>query len=157
MLPSQQEVIMEHEKLKIEVLSFANRNPACFLATETKGRPRVRGLLMWFADESGFYFHTATTKDLYCQLRENTSVEAVFTNNSADPAKMTSLRLAGKAEIMDQAELVKKLLTERPWLNSFGSILPDAKPVIFRIINGEAFFWNMGTNLKEKEAPRIRF
>ncbi len=39
-------------------IDFANAHPICFLATSDQGGPRVRPLLLWFADEDGFTFMT---------------------------------------------------------------------------------------------------
>jgi pyridoxamine 5'-phosphate oxidase len=36
-----------------ECIKFASENPVCFLATYENNQPRVRGLLMWFADHNG--------------------------------------------------------------------------------------------------------
>ena len=61
-----------------DIVKFANENPVCFLATADEDQPRVRGMLMWFADETGFYFSSANTKDLTKQLRANPKVEITF-------------------------------------------------------------------------------
>lgn len=51
-------------------ITFANENPASFVATvDENGQPRVRGFLMWYADKTGFYFHTGTMKPVYKQLK----------------------------------------------------------------------------------------
>jgi len=34
-------------------------------------QPRVRGMLMWFADKTGLHYNTGATKDLYRQLEDN--------------------------------------------------------------------------------------
>jgi len=39
-----------------DCIKFANENPVCYIATMDGDQPRVRGFLMWFADEKGFYF-----------------------------------------------------------------------------------------------------
>ncbi len=40
-----------------DCLKFASDNPVSFIATQDREMPRVRAFLMWFADESGFYYH----------------------------------------------------------------------------------------------------
>ncbi len=61
-----------------DVIEFANKNKTCFLSTVENYQPRGRVMLMWFADESGFYFHTGTMKSLYTQLKDNPNVELCF-------------------------------------------------------------------------------
>ena len=61
-----------------EMLQFMNANPVCCLATVENGQPRVRGMLMYRADEQGILFHTASFKDLYRQVQENPLVEVCF-------------------------------------------------------------------------------
>jgi uncharacterized pyridoxamine 5'-phosphate oxidase family protein len=46
-----------------------------YLATMDGDQPRVRVFLMWFADESGFYFHTGVAKRVCQQLRRNPKIE----------------------------------------------------------------------------------
>jgi nitroimidazol reductase NimA-like FMN-containing flavoprotein (pyridoxamine 5'-phosphate oxidase superfamily) len=47
-----QEVKMDYK----DCIKFANENPVCYVATADGDQPRVWGLLMWFADETGFFF-----------------------------------------------------------------------------------------------------
>jgi len=53
-----------------ECIKFASENPVCFLATSEGDQPRVRALLMWFANENGFYFATMSPKQVFKQLKE---------------------------------------------------------------------------------------
>jgi len=140
-----------------EIFSFANQNPSCWLATCENGQPRVRGMLMWFADETGFYFHTAKSKNLRKQFCENPKAEAGFIRNASDP-NFEMLRVTGVIEELHDDELEKRLLEERGWLQ--GNIERagvDTGISIFRIVNGSAYIWNMSWNLKEDEAPRVTF
>lgn len=68
-----------------ECLKFANENPASSLATVEGDQPHVRGMAFWFADRSGFYYHTATTKNVCRQLRKNPKAELSFSANGASP------------------------------------------------------------------------
>ncbi len=54
-----------------DCINFANQNPSSYIATTDGDQPRVRGMLMWFADKTGFYYNTGATKDLYRQLQAN--------------------------------------------------------------------------------------
>ena len=146
-----------NEKLK-EVLLFANQNPTCWLATNEGDQPRVRGMLMWFADETGFYFHTGTVKRLYQQIQQYPKIEAAFIRNANDPINFEMLRVAGVVEILEDKELEKRLLEERPWLNdNIENANSDTKLGIFRITNGSANIWNMSYNLKERDMPEVKF
>ena len=53
---------------KEEILKMLNAHPVMYVATNDNGQPRVRGILMYKADDSGIVFHTGTTKDFYRQL-----------------------------------------------------------------------------------------
>lgn len=147
---------MEQENSLHQVLSFANQNPACHFATTEGDQPRVRGLLMWFADETGFYFHTSSLKRLPKQLAENPKVEIAFLKPSENPAETAELRIKGLVEILEDTALEERLIAERPWLKEFGEIAPDSKVVIFRVSNGEAHIWNMAVNMQEDTIERVK-
>lgn len=145
------------DELLTEVLLFANQNPSSWLATCEDDQPRVRGMLLWFADETGFYYHTARAKKLYRQIRKNPKVEAAFIRN-ADKPEFEMLRVTGTAEIMEDRELETRLKQERSWLwDNVQQSTIDTEVVIFRIVNGSAYIWNMTWNVKEEEAPRAKF
>ena len=144
-------------ELLTEVLLFANQNPSSWLATCEDGQPRVRGMLLWFADETGFYYHTAKTKSLYSQMKANPKMEAAFIRN-ADKPEFEMLRVTGAVEILNDQALEKRLKEERAWL--WGNIQQsavDTEVVIFRISHGSAYIWNMEWNVREAEAPRAEF
>ena len=46
-----------------ECIQFANENPVTYIATTDGDQPRVRAFAMWFADTTGFYYHTGTHKE----------------------------------------------------------------------------------------------
>lgn len=145
------------EKLA-EVLLFANQNPSCWLATSEDNQPHVRGMLMWFADETGFYFHTAKIKRLYHQMQINPLVEAAFIRNANDPVNFETLHVTGLAEVVKDEELEKRLYQERPWLwENIKNAGVDSEVVIFRFVKGTAYVWNMSWNTRESEVPRVRF
>ena len=51
-----------------------------------------------------------------------------------------------------------RLFKDRPWLNDLMKTAPDdARVAIFRIAHGEAYFWTMENNMREHEAPRLKF
>lgn len=128
-------------------IRFANENPVAWIATDDGGQPRVRPLGMWFADETGFYFQTWTIKDIYPQIVKNPRIELGFIGE--DNGKV--LRVAGRAEWIDDIELKKKSLEARPFLADLGLTPESPELVLFRIAKGEAYFWTMETNLDPKK------
>lgn len=138
-----------------EIIEFANRNRACWMATCDGDQPRVRGLLLWYADERGFHFHTGSTKSLPAQLRRNPRVEIAFFEPSPDGGKM--MRVAGRARFLDAAEYRDRLLADRPWLAQVESAVPGAHLVVFVVDEGEVHHWNMVVNGREAAQPRTQF
>lgn len=141
--------------LSPEIIEFANRNRACWLATCEGERPHVRGLLLWYADERGFHFHTASTKRLPEQLRRNPRVEIAFFDPSSDGGRM--MRVSGRARFLDPADHRDRLLADRPWVADIERSLPGAECVVFVVEEGEVHHWSMAVNGREAEQPRTRF
>jgi uncharacterized pyridoxamine 5'-phosphate oxidase family protein len=132
-----------------DCIKFANETPVCYLATMDGNQPRVRALGFWFADEKGFYFQIGAMKDMYGQLQANRKVEACFWQPGE--ASGTMMRVAGEVEFLDNLELKKKVLEDRPFLKEFGMTFDHPGLIIFRITNGEAYFWTMKTNFEPKK------
>jgi pyridoxamine 5'-phosphate oxidase len=132
-----------------DCVKFANENPVAWLATVDGDQPRVRALGMWFADENGFYFQIGGTKDVYQQLLKNSKVEVGFYR--PDDMSGTMMRVTGEIEFLDDLELKKKVLKDRPFLKQFGLTPDHPGLVLFRIPKGEAHFWTFETNLQPKE------
>ena len=84
---------------KDEILDFLNSNPVFHLATIEGDKPRVRGMLMYRADENGIVFHTGKMRDLHKQLTENPNVEMSF-NNGSDK-DLIQVRISGTVELVD--------------------------------------------------------
>lgn len=132
-----------------ECIKFANENPLSWVATVDDDQPRVRALGMWFADESGYYFQIRADIDMYQQLQENPKIEASFWK----PGTMfgTMMRVAGKVEFVEDIELKRKVLEDRPFLKDFGFTPQSPDLVIFRISKGKAYFWAMETAFEPKK------
>ncbi|MBP2134194.1 putative pyridoxamine 5'-phosphate oxidase family protein [Methanomicrobium sp. W14] len=130
-----------------ECIKFANENPVAWVGTEDGDQPRVRPLGMWFADKTGFYFQIWTIKDIYKQMEKNPVLELGFISEKKDRV----LRIAGRAEFLDDLKLKEKSLNDRPFLKDFGLTADSPKLAIFRISKGEAYFWTMETNLDPKK------
>jgi pyridoxamine 5'-phosphate oxidase len=131
-----------------DCIKFANDNPVCYLATVEGDQPRVRALLFWFADKTGFYFQSGTFKEHVDHLKINPKAEACFYNN--DPKDSVMLRVAGKVEFLDNEKLKRKAFEDRPFLQDMGLTSDDMRFVIFRIPKGEAYFWTLETNFSPK-------
>jgi uncharacterized pyridoxamine 5'-phosphate oxidase family protein len=140
-----------------EIREFANKNPSTWLATAVGDQPHVRAMAMWFADETGFYYHTGTQKRLSKQLRDNPKVELGFFNPGTGMGQMQMVRITGSVEMVDNAELEKKLFNDRSWLCNIRDAYPNEKIFIFRVAHGEAQYWNMGVNCREKDVAPIVF
>ncbi|HSM92344.1 MAG TPA: pyridoxamine 5'-phosphate oxidase family protein [Anaeromyxobacteraceae bacterium] len=138
-----------------EIIDFANENRSCFLATCEGDQPHVRGLLLWRADETGFYFHTGSTKSLPKQLAANPRVEIAFWAPSATGGRM--MRVQGRARLLDAAAHAPRLLAERPWLGAVQAGLPGSELVVFVVDEGEVHEWSMAVNGREAAQPRVRF
>ena len=82
-----------------EIFELVNSNPAFHLATADGDQPRVRGMLLYRADENGFIFHTASTKDLYSQIMKNPKAEMCFSCGG------TQIRVTGVLEQSDDPAL----------------------------------------------------
>jgi len=139
-----------------DCVKFANENPVTYIATMDGDQPRVRAFAMWFADESGFYYHTGTPKKIWRQLTENPKIELCF--YAPAEGSGTMMRVAGEAEFLEDATLKERLVRERPWLLQIGvSGADDPRLAVFRVAHGEAYLWTMAYNMREAEAPRVRF
>jgi uncharacterized pyridoxamine 5'-phosphate oxidase family protein len=109
---------------------------------------------MWYADETGFYFQAQTVKALYKQIRENEKVEVYF----CTPKFSKVMRVYGKVKIIDDLEIKKKCLEERPFLKTLGITKPDDPLLaVFHLYTGEAYFWTMSDSMKEADIPRVKF
>jgi pyridoxamine 5'-phosphate oxidase len=138
---------------KKEVLDLMNNNPAFFLATVEENQPRVRGMLLYKADESGIVFHSGTMKDVYKQIIANPKVELCFNDFKGG----IQVRVSGELEIVEDNTL-KDEISEHPsrvflkqWKES--GVLQDFYKTfaVFRLKNGIATYWTMETNFTPKE------
>jgi uncharacterized pyridoxamine 5'-phosphate oxidase family protein len=132
-----------------DCVKFANDVKICYLATVDKGKPRVRALGMWYADDTGFYLQTATMKDLYKQLKANPYVEMCFWKPGENSGTM--MRVEGPVEFLDDKGLKKKVIEDRPFLKMFGLTPDSPELIIFRVSKGQAHFWTIQDNLKPKQ------
>ena len=136
---------------KTEIIQFLNANPACHLATADGNQPRVRGMLMYRADEQGILLHTGSAKDLCKQMIANPRVELCFFNAKDS----VQVRVTGKAELVEDQNLKEEIVANRPfmkpWVDQHGYKLI----AVFRVKNAAAIVWTMATNLEPKVSIQL--
>ena len=133
-----------------EILLFANQNPSAWLATNEGDQPRVRGMMLYKADENGIIFHTGTMQDVFKQLTENKKAELCFNTNGVQ------IRVRGELELVDDNNLKDEISNHpsrtflKPWRES-GALSDFYKTfAVFRMKNGIAITWTMETNFAPK-------
>ncbi|SNB45324.1 pyridoxamine 5'-phosphate oxidase family protein [Geobacter sp. DSM 9736] len=132
-----------------ELLDLINRNPAFFLATTENGEPRVRGMLLYRADDRGIVFHTGTMKDLCNQLVANPAVELCFN----DWQKNIQVRVRGRAAQIKDPHFTEEIINSpgreflKPWVEQMGKDIL----AVFRVEGCLAQTWSMETNFEPKE------
>lgn len=140
-----------------ECIKFANDNPVCYLATTYGNQPRVRALLMWYADETGFYFETLSPKDISKQLHQNHNVEICYYNNPAELKDAKSMRLTGEIEFINDPVIKKKAYEARKFLDDIVGKSVEPYLEVFRMKTGDAHFWTMADVLREKDLEHLKF
>ena len=123
-----------------DIIRFINRNPVCHLATLEDGKPRVRGMFMYRADEEGLIFHTGAFKSLAKQVRDGAPVEACF--NSDD----LQVRVAGVAEVVEDQKLKEEIVSARPFMQPWVEKHGYGLLVVIRVRQCEAAVWTMAGN-----------
>jgi pyridoxamine 5'-phosphate oxidase len=136
-------------------LAFAIAHPVCYLATEEGDQPRVRALLMWFADERGFYFATMSPKPLSRQLHANPKVEICFFNGASELQDARMMRVSGEVEFLDDEGLTQRVARERSALEAIIGEPLEPPTEVFRLRAGKASFWGPGDVLGESRAERL--
>lgn len=132
-----------------ELFALINRNPAFFLATVEEGEPRVRGMLLYRADEHGIIFHTGTMKDLHRQLLANPAVELCFN----DWQQNIQVRVRGMAVLEDDPRLKEEIVNSpgreflKPWVEAQGMDIL----AVYRVEKCRAHAWTLATNFDAKE------
>lgn len=136
-----------------EIIDLINRNPVFYLATIEGDQPRVRGMMLYMADESGIVFHSGTMKEVYRQVVNNPKVELCFN----DFNRGIQVRVSGEMQIVDDNNLKDEICQHptrkflKAWRES-GSLQDFYKSfVVFRLQGGKATTWTMDTNFAPKE------
>jgi pyridoxamine 5'-phosphate oxidase len=61
------------------------------------------------------------------------------------------MRVDNVIEFLDDKELKRKAIEEKPFLKAWGFTPESPDLAIFRIAHGEAWFWTMETNFEPKK------
>jgi uncharacterized pyridoxamine 5'-phosphate oxidase family protein len=136
-----------------EIYAFLTANPVFHLATMDGDQPRVRGMLLYRADERGIIFQTGKMRDLYRQLTANPRVELSFHNGSE--ADLTQIRVSGTVELLEDQELKKEIVSRREFLKPFVEREGYDPLAVFRLGKGVASIWKMRTNLAPKTIVEV--
>lgn len=138
---------------KQEIFDLMKRNPVFFLATVEDQQPRVRGMLLYRADENGIIFHTGTFKHVYAQIMKNPRVELCFN----DLKQGVQIRVSGELELLDDKN-IKDEISQHPsrkflqaWKES-GDIQDFYdRFAVFRLQPAQATIWIMDRNFTGTE------
>jgi uncharacterized pyridoxamine 5'-phosphate oxidase family protein len=131
---------------KSEIFAFMNENPVFYLATIDGDMPRVRGMLLYRADENGIIFHTGAMKDLYAQIMKNPKAELCFFG------KGVQVRVTGILEKTEDKQLKEEIFAHpsRKFLQAWRESGIDEMLQVFVLRNGTAVMWTMETNFDKK-------
>jgi pyridoxamine 5'-phosphate oxidase len=132
-----------------DYIKFANENPISYLATADSDQPRVRGLLLWFADKTGLYYNIGAMKEVYKQLKAHPKVEVCFFNSKSK--SMDQMRVTGQVEFLNDLDLKKKLVEARPFLKQWGLTPESSNLILFRVAKCKAYLWTIETNTQPKQ------
>jgi len=132
---------------KKAVLTFLSSNPIFALATSENSAPHVRFMMLYRADESGILFHTGESKDLHRQLTGNAQVEMCFYSQK----DMMQVRVTGTAELVEDIELKKQIVRDRPFLQKWVDAKGYDSLCVYRVEDGKACAWTMSTNFADKQ------
>lgn len=139
---------------KEQVFEIINKNPVIFLATVDGTEPRVRGMMLYKADESGIVFHTGPHKDVYHQILKNPNVQMCF----YDAAQNIQVRVRGALEKIDNIT-IKEEISKHPTRAFMQAWKANCKTTdefynmfsVFCLKSGIANVWTFASNFAPKE------
>ena len=138
---------------KEQIFALLNKNPAFFLATVENNEPRVRGMLLYKADESGIIFHSGPHKDVYAQIIKNPNVQLCF----YDREQNIQIRVRGKLEMTDDLKLKEEISKHptRMFMQSWKACKTQEEFYkmfsVFNLKNGLANVWTFELNFAPKK------
>lgn len=131
---------------KDEIFQAISKNPVFFLGTIDDDKPRVRGMLLYKADENGIIFHTGGSKDLYKQILKNPAAELCFNCNG------TQIRISGKLDIINDDNLKEEIYNHpsrkfmEQWRSDDSLSDSDKELIILSLKHGTIVTWTMEDN-----------
>ena len=139
---------------KEQIFEILNKNPVLFLATLDGNEPRVRGMLLYKADENGIVFHTGPHKDVFHQISKQPSVEMCF----YDAAQNIQIRVRGVLEKIDDIKYKEEIANHpsrvfmQGWKKNCAAIDDFYNMFsVFCLKNGKANVWTFESNFTPKE------
>ena len=133
------------------VYRFLNENLIFHLANMQNGKPHVRALLLYRADENGIVFHTSKSKELFYQLSHDPHVELCFNNYDEN----IQIRIEGTVEFIEDLNLKNEIIEGReklkPWIFQKGI---DMLSVVC-LSNGLANVWTPELTFMPKRYIRL--
>jgi len=134
-----------------EILAFLNANPICFLATAEDCKPHVRGMMLFRADERGIIFHTGEGKDMTIQMHNNPLCEVCVWDQKTN----IQVRVSGAVEFLDDLEMKKQLVAERPFLQPMVDQFGYDAFAVFRVKDCVATVWTMAEAMAPKTFVKL--
>lgn len=134
-----------------EMFELMAKHPVFHLATMDGDQPRVRGMLLFRADENGIVFHTASTKDVFRQIKQNPKAEMCFSCGEVQ------IRVTGVLEQNDDPALREEIFAHptRKFLQAWKDNGIDGLMQVFVMKNCTAVTWTMATNFDEKQPVKL--
>lgn len=132
-----------------EIFKLMNENPVFYLATADGDQPRVRGMLLFRADENGIVFHTGSTKEVFAQIKDNPKAEMCFSANGIQIRATGVLEQVFDEKLREEifAHPTRQFLHSPAWKESG----MDKTLQIFVMKNCTAVTWTMETNFADKD------
>jgi uncharacterized pyridoxamine 5'-phosphate oxidase family protein len=134
-----------------EILAFINANPICYLATVDGGKPRVRGMMMYKADNKGLWFHSGGMKAMIRQMQATSYVEVCFFN----PQEQIQVRISGTVEFIDDLAVKQAMVAERPFLQPIIDKVGFDQFIVFVIEHCDAAVWTMAESMQPTKWVRL--
>ncbi len=116
------------------------------MATLEDGKPRVRAMGMYRADENGIIIQVSEVKDIYKQLAVNPETELCFVN----PKEGIQVRVRGRLELLEDAGLKKEVVEKRPFLKPLVEKHGLGVIKLYCLKHGLAHVWTLKTNFEPK-------
>lgn len=142
---------------KSNVIRLINNSPVFYLATIDEESPRVRGMLLYNADETGLIFHTASFKDLYSQIKKNSNAEACFNCEGG-----VQIRVSGEIEEISDKSLKDSIMLHpsrqflRDWKyeGKFTDVYSEL--IVFKLKYNKANIWSIDKNFQPNQIINMK-